>query len=115
MIKNFEEYTYELTDNEKKMLPLIIQGFKNYSIKNTIKEPLIVSRFNQRNTNLKLTAVRLRKLVNYIRVHSLLPLIATSKGYFVCYNKTIINTQIQSLRQRANSIDNCANGLEKLL
>lgn len=115
MIKNFEEYTYELTNNEKKILPLIIQGFKNYSIKNPIKEPLIVSRFNIRNSNLKLTAVRLRKLVNYIRVNSLLPLIATSKGYFVCYDKTIINTQIQSLRQRANSIDNCANGLEKLL
>jgi len=113
MIITFEEYTQELNDNEKKILPLLINGFKNYTINNPIKEPLIVSRFNQRHSNIKLTGVRLRKLVNYIRVNSLLPLIATSKGYFVSYDKTIINTQIQSLRQRANSINNCANGLQK--
>ena len=31
MITNFEKITYELTDVELKMLPLIIQGFKRYT------------------------------------------------------------------------------------
>jgi hypothetical protein len=115
MIDNFEELTYELTDVEIKMLPLLISGFKNYTIDNPIKEPDIVSRFNERNYPLKLSGVRLRKIVNYIRTNGLLPLIATSKGYYVSYDKSIIESQIKSLRQRSFSINNCANGLEKFI
>ena len=115
MIKTFEQFTYDLTDKEKAILPVLINGFKFYNKNNPIKEPDIVKKFNERNPNLKLSGVRLRKLVNHIRVNSLLPLIATSKGYFVCYDKSIITTQIESLEQRANSINNCANGLKKLL
>jgi hypothetical protein len=115
MIKTFEQFTYELTDKEKEILPVLINGFKFYNKNNPIKEPEIVRKFNERNGNLKLSGVRLRKLVNHIRANSLLPLIATSKGYFVCYDKSIITTQIESLEQRANSINNCANGLKKLL
>ena len=33
MVENFEEITHELTDNEKKILPLLINGFKNYTQK----------------------------------------------------------------------------------
>jgi hypothetical protein len=112
MITNFEEITQELTDSEKKILPLIISGFKNYTEKNPIKEVDIVKRFNERNPQMKLTGVRLRKLVNCIRSNGLLPLIATSSGYYVSYDKDIIASQIKSLRQRAFSINNCAKGLE---
>jgi len=112
MITNFETITYELTDNEKAILPLLIIGFQNYTETNPIKEPEIVARFNERNIGLKLSAVRLRKLVNYIRSNSLLPLIATSKGYYVSTNKNVIASQIKSLEQRANSIMNCAYGLK---
>jgi len=115
MITNFEKLTFELTENEMKIVPLLIRGFKNYTEKNPIKEPDIVKRFNDRNSEVKLTGVRLRKIVNYIRVNGLLPLIATSKGYYVSYNKEIILSQIKSLNQRAISIHNCANGLESFL
>jgi hypothetical protein len=114
MIINFEELTYELTENEIKILPLLINGFKNYTINNPIKEPDIVQRFNDRN-EFKLSGVRLRKLVNYIRSNGLLPLIATSKGYYVSYDKEIIELQIKSLNQRAQSIINCSDGLKKYL
>ena len=114
MIDNFEELTYELTECEIKILPLLISGFKNYTIHNPIKEPDIVKRFNERN-QVKLSGVRLRKLVNYIRSNGLLPLIATSKGYYVSYDRDVINSQIKSLNQRAQSINNCANGLKKYL
>lgn len=112
MITNFESITYELTEAEHKMLPMVISGFKNYTKDNPIKEPDIVSRWNERHPNAKLTGARLRKLVNYIRANGLLPLIATSKGYYVSYDKAEIEAQIKSLRQRAASIISCADGLE---
>jgi hypothetical protein len=115
MIENFEEITYELTEKEMKILPLLINGFKNYTENNPIKEPEIVKRFNERNGDIKLSGVRLRKIVNYIRSNSLLPLIATSKGYYISYDREIILSQIKSLKQRSFSIDNCANGLKKFI
>lgn len=113
MIKNFEEITVELSENEKLILPQIIKGFSNYTKRNPIKEPEIVKRFNERSESLKISGVRLRKLVNYIRSNGLLPLIATSKGYYVSYDKAEIDAQIISLRQRARSINNSADGLSK--
>ena len=111
MITNFENITHELTEIELEMLPLIVNGFKRYTKNNPIKEPDIVSRFNSKNLKLKLNGARLRKLVNHIRCHSMLPLIATSKGYYVSDDTEEIKNQIKSLRERANSINRCADGL----
>lgn len=68
-----------------------------------------------RGYKIKLTGPRLRKLVNYIRSNGLLPLIATSQGYFTTDCKETIAEQIKSLQERANSIKNCAIGLENFL
>lgn len=115
MITNFEKITYELTDVELKMLPLIIQGFKRYTKEYPVKEPQVVERFNNNFPEYKLTGVRLRKLVNHIRTNGLLPLIATSRGYYVSSDKDEIVNQIRSLREWASSINKCADGLEWLL
>ena len=64
---------------------------------------------------IRLTQPRLRKLVNYIRSNSLIPLIATSNGYFTTDCKQTIQEQIKSLQERANSIERCAQGLKKFL
>ena len=64
---------------------------------------------------IRLTQPRLRKLVNYIRSNSLIPLIATSQGYFTTDCKQTIQEQIKSLQERANSIERCAQGLKKFL
>lgn len=115
MITNFEDFTQELSEAEMQILPKMIAGFKNYTINNPIKEPDIVFRFNEKSKEINLTPARLRKIVNYIRTNGLIPLIATSKGYYVSYEKEIIENQIKSLKQRANSINNCANGLKKFI
>jgi len=114
MITNFNEITTELNEIEKSILPLIIRGFSNYSKDNPIKEPDIVRRFNERS-EIKINGVRLRRLVNHIRINALLPLIATSKGYYVSYDIKEIESQVNSLKQRAKSIENCAEGLNKFL
>lgn len=118
-ITNFENYTHELTDQEIEILPIVIHGFRAYKKNNPIKAELIVSRMNEYLKNngykIRLTQPRLRKLVNYIRSNSLLPLIATSQGYFTTDCKETIQEQIKSLQERANSIDRCARGLNNFL
>lgn len=111
MITNFENITHELSDIELEMLPLMVNGFKRYTKQYPIKEPEIVARFNSNNPKTKLNGARLRKLVNHIRCHSMLPLIATSKGYYLSDDIAEIKNQIMSLRERANSINRCADGL----
>ena len=119
MITSFENYTHELTDQELEILPIVIHGFRAYKKNNPIKGELIVKRMNQflsdRGYKIRLTGPRLRKLVNYIRSNSLLPLIANSNGYFTTDCKITIQEQIKSLNERANSIKNCSIGLEKFL
>ena len=118
-ITNFEEYTHELTDQEMEILQLVIHGFRAYKKNNPIKSELIVTRMNQYLQNngykIKMTGVRLRKMVNYIRSNSLIPLIANSHGYFTSDCKQTILEQITSLQERANSIERCAQGLKKFL
>ena len=115
MIKNFENITNELTEYELTLIPSIIKGFNRYSKEYPIKAPDIVSRYNASHSDYKLTEPRLRKMVNYIRSNGLAPLIATSKGYYVSNDVAEIKGQIESLRQRADSISSCAKGLEGFL
>ena len=110
MITNFENITYELTKKEMLILNTVINIFSN--IDKPTKSCDIVSLINSQQEIIKLNGVRLRKYTNYIRKNSILPIIATSNGYFVSYNTDIIKKQILSLHERANSIKDCANGIE---
>lgn len=119
MIKNFEYLTREMTDDEKKLVPVLIKGFSTKTKDNPIKAPDIVQAINAKKESLKLKSafseVRLRKLVNFIRAEGILPLIATSNGYFCSEDKEEIKNQIESLTQRANAIMVSADGLKKYL
>jgi hypothetical protein len=115
MIKNFEKITSELTDKEKELVHPIIEGFKRYTKENPIKAQDVVLRFNSYRNSRDLTEPRLRKIVNFIRTNGMLPLIATSNGYYVSTDPQEIQDQIKSLIQRSNAILNCANGLQKFL
>lgn len=119
MIVNFEEITQELSDDEKAILPYLIKGFSNHSEKNPIKEPEVCKAMNSllatRPGKVRINGARLRKMVNHIRSNGLLPLIATSNGYFVSHDRVVIGKQITSLEQRARSIQQSANGLKKFL
>jgi len=118
-ITNFEEHTHELTNEEMEILPIVVHGFRNYKKDNPIKAELIVTRMNEflsaRGFKTKMTQPRLRKMVNYIRTNGIIPLIATSHGYFTSDCKETIQEQIKSLQERANSIQRCAEGLKKFL
>ena len=115
MVTNFEHYTEELDEIDLAIIPIIIKAFKKYTKDNPIKAPEIVSKFNENRLALnyprKLSEPKLRKICNFIRSNGLLPLIATSNGYYVSYQKEEIKEMVKSLRERANAINRSAEGL----
>lgn len=83
---------------------------------NPIKSAEIVSamnRFANKNNCPEISGSRLRKLCNFIRTRGMIPLIATSKGYYCSNDPDEISKQIQSLNERADAIRAGANGLKE--
>ena len=119
MVTNFENITFELTEEELRLVPDICEAFRKYTKENPIKSDDIVRKVNDNreklNISLKFTDSRLRKICNYIRSNGMIPLIATSSGYYTDYSKEALESQIKSLKERASSIYRCAVGLEKFL
>lgn len=120
MITNFEEITSELNPIENKLVPVIIKGLSTKTKTNPVKAVDIVKGINDyllkiNVTNYTFTESRLRKISNLIRCNGILPLIATSKGYYVSDDPQEIENQIKSLYERAESIMASANGLRKFL
>lgn len=117
MITNFEDITKELSKEDYGLLVQLIKGFERRTKLDPIKAPEIVKAMNNANPQLKskFTAVKLRKLTNFIRSKGMIGLIATSDGYYTSKDLNEIRKQIQSLRERADAIGNSADGLEKYL
>lgn len=116
MITNFNELTADLTKEERDFTKALCDGFMKYTKANPIKAPVIVERINASGKlPKKVTEVRLRKMCNYIRTKGLIPLVATSAGYYTDYSREEIKKQVQSLEERARSIQSAADGLKKFL
>lgn len=118
MITNFKNITYELTDDEMRHVDGLVAGLELRNKDNPIKAPEIVRKMNvyaSRHGICKMTEPRLRKLINHIRSQAILPVIATSKGYYISYDEGEVSDQIKSLTERANSMLDCVFGLKKFL
>jgi hypothetical protein len=119
MIKNFEEITAPLNEEELKLVDIIIDGLKKRGKEEALKGDEICERINKNKEKLglkkNLSDARLRKITNHIRTQGLLPIIATSKGYYCSYNVIEIRAQIDSLEDRAKAIQASADGLRKFL
>ena len=63
----------------------------------------------------KLNGARVRKMINYLRCNSILPVISNSKGYYVSYEIEDISEMIISLTWRAEAIIAGANGLREII
>jgi hypothetical protein len=119
VITNFEDITYELTKEEMALIPPLVKGFSTHTVDNPIKAPEIVAAMRRhlksKGSRTTFSEARLRKCCNYIRGQGLLPLIATSKGYFVSRDRVVIESQIRSLVERADAIAHSAHGLNKFI
>ena len=107
MINNFEDITYELTEDELNIVPLIIKGIAQRKGKDyAVSGKKICEKMN-------LESARLRKIINYIRVNGLIyGLCSCNKGYFMASTLTELEECIISLRQRVASQVKVLNALE---
>jgi hypothetical protein len=110
MLTNFENIP-DLSEAEMLYLDDIINILKSFSKHNPIKGPALVGLINNK-LQVKMTEVKLRKFISHIRCHSLLPVIATGKGYFVCYETDELLKGYESLKQRGLKILEDAAGLK---
>jgi len=106
MIKDFEGYTEELSDDELKLVPAFCAGLKSKIGKeNAITNKAIQKAFQENEKwNLKIPDARVRKIINYIRVNGLgKGLCASSNGYYVAKNQEELEGYLEGLKQRIRS------------
>lgn len=117
MITNFEDITGELSTEDYQLVGELLRLFEAHTKNNPIKANEVVIIINQKNTQLKskFTQVKLRKLSNFIRSKGMIGLIATSNGYYSSKDVKEIELQIQSLHERADAINNSAEGLKYVI
>lgn len=108
MLKGYEDITYELTEDEKKILPVIIKGLLNKKGKENAVSGTIIQ------TKMNLSGARLRKIIGYIRTHDLIfGLCSTKTGYYVASNLNELEDCMISLRQRLFTQIKTLHSLEK--
>lgn len=106
MIQGFTEQTEPLTEYEEAtLLPPLIRGLQTKVGKeHSVTNKSIIEGMN-RNLGLKMTDARVRKLINHIRVHDLVPcLIATSQGYYIAESEAELREYEESLLGRESAI-----------
>lgn len=112
-----------LNDEEINFLPTLRRVLLKTNPRKTLHANQIVRGVNKRRdegiSNYCLTKpfteLRLRKMVNYFRCSSTLPVISTSRGYYVSYERDEIIHMIKSLRARADAIFAASDGLNYIL
>jgi len=116
MIQGHEEYTSELTAEEIDLAHNLIKHFMRKTKDNPAKAKDIVEGVkNTYKLSFKFDEARLRKIINYYRVNSIIPILSSKNGYFVSENPEDIKAMTKSLSQRASSIIDCVVGLDRWL
>lgn len=120
MVTNFEKITEDLTDDEKSIQSFVETALRKcVDEKNAMKGKNLVEIINHRIASeydpkaAKMTEVKLRKFVNYLRSNGFMPICATSKGYFISFENKVLQLQVQSLKERMSAMGSAANGLSK--
>jgi hypothetical protein len=118
MVTNFEFHTKDISEDEKKNIFPLIDILSKTKSNDQVLTPrlvLLMNAYNVQENRPKVNGRKIRKLVNHIRKNGIAAIIATSSGYYLTNDHQEIESQIQSLRERASSINDCAKGLEKIL
>ena len=105
MIQGFENETQPLNEYElETLIPIMVRCLgRRVGVANAITNTEICRRM--RGCGYEINDVRVRKIINYIRVNSLVScLLATSKGYYVASNIDEVNDYIKSLEGREQAI-----------
>lgn len=113
-----------LTTDEKLLLPYLEKALLRTNktkpkFNDELTEELnrVVERIKEETSIdiVKINGARLRKMINHMRCNSTLPIISTSKGYYVSYDIEEIGAMILSLTMRADAIEAAAEGLRYIV
>ncbi len=105
MIPGFEDFTYEINQDELKAIGFLIPHLKAKKGKKNAVKNARIRQFLKANGHGNFTDVRVRKIINYIRVSRLVKnLVANSKGYFVTSDPAELLRFLNSLQRRENEI-----------
>lgn len=115
MIIGFEEETKPLTEEEHKLLPEFVRCLQKYTgKKNAITNKSIREGYWRKG--IKLSDSRIRKIINHIRLHNMVPkLCANSRGYYIAQNNEELQEYVNGLRQRVGAIKAILTTLEEQL
>lgn len=114
MIKNFEDYTHELTPDELHFLiPYLIRQLTlcigkdraktNRELTNEFN--YVIAERNYEDKRIKTSGPRVRHAIHVLRVSGTIPrLLASSKGYYISNDEQEIEDYIQSVDDRLRSI-----------
>lgn len=64
------------------------------------------------NHGIKTTGIRIRKMINHIRSSGSLPVIGTSKGYYISFDQEDIKKAIRSQEERIRQQQRAVNGMK---
>lgn len=106
MIQGFSEQTEPLTEQEEQVyLPPIVRGLMTKHGKGcSVTNKAIVDGL-KRNLGIHITEARVRKIINHIRTHDIVPcLIATSNGYYIASSEQELKEYEDSLLGREAAI-----------
>ena len=104
MLKNFEDETCNLSEEELQIAQSVMKGLKKYVGKPNAKSGTTICSAYTMHTKFKLQGVRLRKIINHLRNKGE-PFCSSSKGYFI--QQTNKNFKTQSLQLLKGLIHNC--------
>lgn len=114
MIKDFEKYTHNLTDDELLLIPGFIRSLKKRTSKDMAVTAKEISAAYKKH-GLHVDGARVRKMVHHIRMTEKdFMLLASSKGYWTTTNPEEAKDQIESLLHRAFSQIAVANKMKEI-
>lgn len=104
MIQGFEQYTAELTDNEREVIvPIVCAMLNGRKAENAITNIAIREALQKRGH--RVSDPTIRKVINYIRLRGLVQrVVASAKGYYIAGSIREVEDYCRSLTQRSNSI-----------
>lgn len=114
MINNFEDYTFEITNEERFVVDVIVKRFNTLRGKRNIATGEQIRNGIKTHLNIDFAESRIRKMIQYIRLNNLvLGLVATSRGYYVAESIDEIQQWVDSLISRENAIREIREKAEK--
>ena len=109
----FEPETSKLSEYEKdELMPVMVKCLQNKVGKeNAVTNCYMVEKMQEHGY--KISETRVRKIINYIRIHGLIEhLMASNKGYYITEDKNEMSNYIQSLIGREEAIHEVREAME---